>query len=640
MQFYILELRRKFEDVKELINRSLTAVLLVIMRVLKRHCSKALLSHHFAIISCFVVIAISVFVRSQRDIGYDSAFYLDFYINAGREIFGNGLSLIIFLSSIPHVLSKILTISPIISLEIYVNILGIISLYFSSKILRRSGVVSDLILFNLIIVSYAIGFFLRVFTLSLNEFGTSSTYFLIIAFPYISYQFLDQSQRKNFDKRISDVLAILLICLKPYYAILAIVFELKRGRFVAAIFYLFLLFLMAADPVISKEKIYLLSIIFRQDLFPFLTVVILNYSLIQKSQPLKIFALATAAIAMLIIAEMMMGDDQRIIFYVPFLSFLMVLVLEIIRQGYLNWKRDGVILFFMAVVLQFSHDVFIDLIFNLSSFWWIFAVILALSWKRQLFPNDLSYSNRAERFLLQRDIISNILLIVALFITVYCAMNNSPFGELFISITVFLLLVKSNQNLHEKLTGFKEFSRLSSCIILIIMSYLISLHRVAIFVDHEHISPNYVNDSMIDIIQTKLAKGDQFLIISDIISDSYPLMNYVGGHRGISSFKASLSIVTEQLKQQNNKIIFVGANRQDGLNACFVGVIENYMKNPEFRKYFLENYVFLNRMTATQMVRQKVKFEREFENEKVDFRALENIEMIDRDIEVYIRREG
>ena len=634
MQFYILELQRKFEDVKEILNMKLGAVLIFVLAGFKKYCSNALLSHHFAVISCFFVVAISVFIRSQRDIGHDSAHYLEL----ASGILGSDYSFTVYLSTIPHVLSRLLTISPIISLEICVNVMGIISLYFSSKILRRSFVGSDLTLFNVIMVSFAIGFFLRVFTLSYNEFGTSTTYFLMIAFPYICYQFLEKSQLKKWDKSMIDALAILFIFLQPYYALLAIVFELRKGRFLAASVYLFLLFFIAPDPLIDEYKIYLLSIIFRQDLLPFLAVTVLSYSLIKKSKPLQIFLLATAAIGAIIISEMLMEYDQRFIFYVTFLSFLAVLMLEIIRQGYVNWKRDGVLLFFMAVVLQFSHDVFIDLIFNLSSFWWIFSVVLALSWRKNASTIKTTNINLADKLILQRDIISNILFILITSLTFYLAIERS-FGEIILSISVFIILLKSNQNLSEKLTGIKEFSRLSACVILIVMSYVISLHRVAIFVDHDQKSPNLVNDFMIDEIQINSEKGEEFLVISDNVSDSYPLINYANDHVGITSLNNSFQAVLEQLKKKNNKIIFVGID-ENIIHSCSVGFLERHMNNEAFKEYFLENYVFLNRIIGTKAERRKLKFEKALQNEKVNFRAIDMIDIIDRDIDVYIRREG
>lgn len=638
MQFYILELQRKFEDVKELLNRKIGAFILVFLDVFKRSISKALLSRYFSLIACFLVAGLSIFIRSQRDIGHDSALFLD----SARGMFESDALLTTYLSTIPHVLAKLLTINPIISLEICVNIMGVLSLYFSSKILKRSAISHDIEIFNLILLSYAIGFFLRVFTLSFNEFGTSTTYFVIMALPYISYQFLDHSQLKKYDKFIINSLAILFICLKPYYAIVAIVFSLRKGRFLAAIFYLFLLFVIAADPVIDEQKIYWMTIILRQDFFPLLAVVILGYSLIKKSQPLTIFVLATAAIGVIIVTEMLMGYDQRFIFYVTFLSFLFVFIVEIMRQNYVNWKRDGVILFFMAVILQFSHDMFIDLIFNLSSFWWLFSLFLALSWKRALSQIGSSITiselNLAEKFLLQRDIISHLLLLLALFLTFYLAIDRSPL-ESVMSIAVFLLLLHSNQKLSEKLTGIKEFSRLSACVVLIVISYVISLHRVAIFVDHDTTSPNHVSDRMMNEIQVNLAKGEEFLVLSDQVFDAYPVINYADNYVGIASFNHSFEAILAQLKKLHNTMIFVRVDGEDDPYSCSVGFLENYMRHADFKEYFLKNYQFFNRIISTETVRKKVKFEKTFENEKEHFKTIENIEMIDRDIEIYMRRQ-
>ena len=80
-----------------------------------------------------------------------------------------------------------------------------------------------------------------------------------------------------------------------------------------------------------------------------------------------------------------------------------------------------------------------------------------------------------------------------------------------------------------------------------------------------------------------------------------------------------MSQLKEALKLPKNKLVFVGILHQFDDKKCSIEFLEYYFRDAEFRKIFLENYVFLTRITNT-------------------LKSSEDLNIINRDAEVYIRK--
>lgn len=685
MPFDTLKIQKNIEEKRLILGQRLENFLLQKLLLVGDFFRRIFAAKSCAFFGCLIIVTISILVRSTRDIGHDSAVYLEIaqkILNGGkyyRDFFENNLPLSFLFTVIPVFFAKIFGVSPIIFSEIFVNLIGIIALYSSARILARSDVSKDQTIFNLIILSFAVGFFLRVFTLQYNEFATKSTYFLALAFPYISYQFLQESKLTKSDQIYSGLLAAAFCCLKPHYGILALAFEIKkllvrkslkavfclRNYVTFAVLILYLLLLLICFPdyisaipsfssVYYNSQYFKILLMLKEDLFPILALIFLCFSLIKKSPFLSPFLITTLATSLIIILEVMGGSDQRFILYSLSLPLLSLLIFTIIKNQQIDWKKDWFILLLILLAPQFDRSFFVDTAFNFCAFWWIFAVALSLQWRRIVAPESnfgTKFDNFCSRFFLQRNLVSWLYFLLLAVPSI--SLSFHPTTNIFawpVSAVIFILMIIFYQNLQEKFVAPEKFSRFSAGVIFMILSYFISLHLAAVFASHPDKSPNYVTDQM---IKNYMVQDGDLTIISSSISGSYPLFNYLKKENALPSSqlltlygkiedqkvmseaqKYLLLRLKQQLQNPKNHLVFV-ENKIYAYDAqCRIGFLEYYFRDPEFKKLFLQNYVFLNRIVETTPSKQVV----EFFNDGHDFTVTGKSDLTERDIEIYIRK--
>lgn len=695
MPFDILELRKNIEEKRLVLGQRFENFLLKKLAVTGKFFEQIFAAKSCAFFGSLAIVLLSILVGSTRDIGHDSAAYLDIaqkLLVGGKyhqDFFETNFPLAFCITTIPVFLAKFFAISPIIASEIFVNLVGIAVIYFSAKILARSDMARDRTIFNLIILSFAIGFFLRVFTLQFNEFATKSTYLLACAFPYISYHFLSDSDLKKSNQIILGILAAMLFCLKPHYGILVIVFEaakllekkslkpafcLRNYTTLLLLTAYFLLLLkcfpefLSAVPQLSSnyyesyrdsilQRIFLML---REDLFPIFLLMLLCFFLLKKNQLLRPIFLVTIAAGLLIISEMVAGYDQRFVFYSLSLPLVSLLVLLLAKSHRVNWRRDSVFFLMILVVPQFQPSLFSQVVFNIGVFWWVIVLVLSAKW-RQILVNHSGARSPAIilQFLLPQDLFSWVYFILMSIVTLaLVTTKNSELSWLFFTIILVVLII-FYQSLHEKIYAKKEFSTFTASAICLIFSSFISLHLTAIFnlnsssLAHDYKSPNYVNDQMIKTIKNNSDQKGEVTIISYHIFATYPAIIYANKtnnlpslslsvlYRGMGDSTAmneSMRYLFFRLKQQinrpENQLIFVEKGG-DSNGACSINFLEYYFRDAEFRKVFSQNYVFLNRIITTKKSEREVQF---FDEEK-SLELPQSTDSIDQEIEVYVRKK-
>ncbi len=688
LTYAVLELQRNIEEKRLIWGSKLENFLLKKLTALGIFFSKIFAAKSCAFFGTLAIVAVSILIRSTRDIGHDSGAYLDMAAKllAGgkyyQDFFESNFPLALCITVIPVFFAKIFAISPIIASEIFVNLVGISAIYFSAKILERSNISKDRTTFNLIILSFAVGFFLRTFTLQFNEFATKSTYLLAFAIPYISYQFLNQTKKS--DQILIGILAALLFCLKPHYGILVIVFELTKllekksikpafclrnyTTISLLLFYLLILFkcfpdFIAALPALSDSYYRTYSstltvrffFMLREDLFPVFLLIFLSFFLVKQNQFLRPLFLASLASGFLIILEMIAGYDQRFAFYSLSLPLLLLLGVLLLKNNYINWRRDGVILLIILIGSQFDATIFAKVVFNSGAFWWVMVLILSAKWREILKTPKVPISLQ---FLLPHNLFSWLyfigLTILTISLTAQKEYNDWPW--LFATIILILLII-FYQKLHEKTYGKKEFSAFSSAVITIIFAYLVSLHLVGIFNLNSsrayiYKSPNNLNNQIVRQIKSATRENDEIVIISNRIAATYPVSNYTkksnhlpslhlsplyekisGSNKMSESDNYLFSRLKQQIERKENKLIFVQKN-QISFDRCAINFLEYYLRDPEFKKVFLENYVFLNQIITLQKAEKEVKF---FDDNKT-LELPQSTDFIDAEVEVYIKK--
>ena len=687
MNIEITEIQKNIEEKRLILGKKLEDFLLKKLCNLKDFLKKILASKSLGFFGCFAVILLSILANSYRDIGYESAEYLEITkkILDGKTTYKdftvNSPPLVFYLNIAANFLAKILTIDPIIGAIIFSNLIGILSIYFSSRILKRSnffvkknGFREHQTFFNLLIISFACGFFLRIFTLQFGELLTKSSYFLALSYPYISYQFLKNSELKTRDQIILGAIAALFFLLKPSYIVLMTTFEISKilqkkslkpffclrnyCTFLLIIFYFLILNKYLPEFKFRALDIYHYSnyihIIKEYIFLPALSCY-LCFFLIKKFDFLQPLFLAFIAGAKIIFLDSFKDLNQMSIFFSLSSPLIIMLLALILKGNYVNWRRDLVLISAILFLPQFDQNNIFALIFDLCAFWWIFAFALSKENRNKLSKKNITHIKLWEKAFLPASFDSWLIFLssAAITITLIIYKNTAELSWL-ISEIFFILLVNFNQKLHEKDIKFKEFSTLSAAMLALAISYVISLYFAAIFnysnsIAFKYKSPNYLSDEVIKVAKKFSNQDDEIIILSASVLDAYPIFNYLKKenplisndilslYKNINSHTKtdlSLTYLKQALQNQKTKLVFVTKKGSNIDDQCQIGFLEFYLRDEEFRKIFLTNYKFLNRIIDKKIVAKKT----QFFNESTPIEAESEFELIKKDVEIYVRK--
>jgi len=654
-------------------------------------------------IVCALIFFASIFIRSSRDIGHDSAAYIAIaqkILQGGKyyhNFFENNFPLAFYLTIIPVYLAQIFSVSPIIALEIFVNLCGILAIYFSAKILYKAdnGCSSNFhqqktysrSQIQLLIICFCVGYFLRVYTLQFNEYGTKSSYFLALAFPYIAYQITSPNSRLS--QLIIGLFAGLIICLKPHYAMLPAVFEisklfskddsfllqilsktdLKKKSFLFNLFclrnftsllvvlgYIFLMlkftpeyfeFILQFSAIYFHDEYINYFDAIKNDIFPLLLLSVAALPYLAKNEIFKPLFCAAIAASLIIIFELVGGYDQRTIFYSLSFSLTVAIVFFLLQERKINWRKDGLLILILLVLPQFDVQSFFYIILNLCYLWWLI----------------LFFDKKADRCLF-------VLAFIAIALMIFD--KSGQISWLF-SALIFLTLFKPKiSSLAKKDGKILYLPKHSIILISLALSYFVSLFSAAIF-NQQNLytknfkSPNYINERKAFFI-AKYApkKEDEVAFISDSINGSYPITTYFNKENSMPSLQLmmlykniyedrkaqnknifhgksqnenkALTHLFKGLKTQvsnaNNKLIFI--ERKNYWNdECGVGFLEYYFQDSEFKKEFAKNYTFIDEI----IIVKKEKILSDLLTKSSNQNILNEREIITNAIEIYLRND-
>lgn len=684
MKFNIIDFLEKFENKRLTIGEDIKSFLLAKLQLILQVLKNIISSKNTAFYGPLFLILLSLFLRSSRDIGHDSAAYLEIgkkMLDGGKysiDFFEPNLPFSFILSVIANFLSRIFSINNLFTSELLLNIVGISSIYFSSRILKRSKIIESRTLYNLIILALTSGFFIRVFTLQFNEFFTKTTLLLAFLFPYISYQLLDQKHLKKSDDITAGIFSSLLFFLKPHYGIFVIFFEIEKvvrskSLFVvfcfrnyvtlgAMTFNLLLLLLFFPGYFAASHEIFSLyfdeakilislKVILKIDIFPILLLSFLCSFLIKRRVILQKFFIVFLAASFLLISELIGGLDQRFILYSTSLPLIYSLFFFIFKGGYINWKKDYIFLILIICLFQFDQRSFSSIAMNIGAFWWIF-VLVAIFNKKDL---KINYKNFFEKTLFPQKFFYKLIFIFLIFLTFYGSLNKELFYLTWLlSALLFSYIIAFYQKSFQ--VDKEKFSRLLACAIFTILSYLIAWHLMAIFnlksysYSIMYNSPSYANTQIIKSIKVNAGgQGDQITLISGSIPSFYPAITYANKENPLPFLhllnlyhtdynnlnkvsKYQLERLKKQIKSKKNKVIFIIKSSFAFSEECHIGFLENIFTNGEFKNIFLKNYKFSNRIVEREIMDKKTSALQEQES------GPSNLTRIKRDIEVYVRK--
>jgi hypothetical protein len=573
MQFDSLELQKNIEE-KRLIYGHLFGDFLIKKMLKFRQFLQAIgASRYFAFYGCLAIFLVSILVRSARDIGHDTGSYLEMgrKILAGgkyyRDFFEGNFPLALYLSAIPHILARLFSVNLVIAAEIFYNFIGLLAVISSALILKKSTLADRRSFYNLILFAFSAGYFLRIFTLQFNEFGTKASYLLLFAYPYISYQFPRKNAITAIDKIISGVLAGLIFCVKPHYFLLVIAFEFAKifnqksikclisvANFTALMVIMGYFFWMlkycpeyfehlaaikSIYEVYQVPKFWLVSIflIFVYNILPTLFLVILTFDLILKDQYIKLLFISFIGASLITIAESLNAYDQLTSFYSLSLPLVSVIIYWLFEKNKINFSQNWFLIFSIIIISQFDVSSFSELATQLIVLWWVVFLLISFSWrkffKNNLVGQDFKKLNRIKNIILLSNIYSKVIFALLVIVTIALS-SSSKYCKINYLLCAMILLsaVLASEKLYQNFITKNYYSRAVVSIITIIFSLYLGLIMASIF-NHQNLygyyfkSPNYGNSEIIKIIN-KYAKDNknQPIIVAYGIYGIYPILSY------------------------------------------------------------------------------------------------------------------
>ena len=670
---------------------------------------KFLASPSFLFISCALVFLLSIFFRSQIDIGSDTGAYLDLgrkFANDGkyyRDLFESNFPLSFWFYTLEHQASKLLEVNMIILSEIIINLLALLSIFCAGKILQGSKIAQNSAQFNLILLSFFIGFFLRPNALQIGEFGTKTSLLLILLYPYIAYSFERKTVLTKKDLIARGSLMGLIPCLKPHYLLFVIFAEIcqffwqkKSPKFFLQIDKLLMLFIggiylnlmVKFTPeffefiVVMWPKTYAPynSIkVFFDNSFVHLAARILPFSFIfltfsrlkfgRDDQVLLAFFVASALICVL---ESIGSIDQIVVLYAVSTLCFFKIGFDLFCSRKIIFSENKFIICGLLFLPPFDLEVLPAAIFGLGGFinmFWILALIYPFVFAKKLPADERKKFFAKKRIFLFLLCYSLLAIIAAATLKYLGGWSLIAYDLLLIFVAVFLFESKVFSCVSRVFSPFFIFVIFTS-ISTLLYAYV---GGVVDAVKHNQIwtYPNKFSDAYFYYAKSYAPKEDDgVLMASTLIAHQFPMLNYlektnyqkphlttinasatgIGQKWLFSSSDREVFFVNDyffedlrlQIKNPRIKIVIFNKIKEalDTGNSCLIGHLEYYFRDRDFRNYFLQNFRFENEVKIYQERKNPLKNEL-FNKEKKDiFDSLPpSTKTILHDFEFYVRKE-
>lgn len=658
--FHIIEIQKNIEEKRLVFGRRFEKFLLKKTGGFFQRIDKFLSTKSFCFWSVSLIFLLSIFLRSSLDIGGDSAFYLDVVakIAEGKKYYFDfyepNFPLAFWLHLIPFFIAKTFGFNSWIAVEFFINLLGLATIIFSARILQKTNL--SQIHQNLIITSFALGFFLRYYGLESNDFATKTSFFLVFSYLYICFSF---SRKTAFSKKeivSRGILMALLPCLKLHYIILPLMIEIhnfrqkKSFRFfmeldkLAAIFvgfgYLFLM--LKFTPEFFKFIIPISSNIyptyseftkfFSQIIYEILTSEIIFFGSIfliflrKEFLPEdKILFLVFSAASLILLAESLYSPDQISCFF-GLISFVIIKIFyDFVKSSKFDFRRDKTLICCMLLLLFVACEN-IEKLKNLVVLWWVIMPVIFFFFYKKLSRDKFLF--RQKNIFLSGDLFFVIFIVtfpVALAIGVKLVTKDQHLFLIFSYISFFVFL-----SFYEK-TYAKFYQKFSSLLVFIQLLLLITLfanYFSSILQAYKGSgifkSPNFLSEKIINYTKSHIVDEDSNIIVlsywihessqplfylnqSNILvrpaagylykNISYKISNPQNSDRGRSlAVNYFFEDLKKQISKKNTKILFIKTFE----DYCTVGFLEYYFQDQEFRRIFLGNYKFAGKIFATK----------------------------------------
>jgi len=670
--------------------------------------NRILFSESFLTPACFIVFLISILLRSTLDIGADTGVYLDL----GKKIaqggkyyytfFESNFPISFYFYALQYQVSSILHINQIIMSEIVINLLGVLSVFWAAKILKRSTIYENKAHYNLIVFAYFCGFFLRGQAMEIGEFGTKTGLLLLALYPYISFSFERKFPFTKQELICRGILMGLIPCIKPHYLVIILFIEFHRFfqkkslrffiqtdklvmYFIGALYLLLIIkfipeffeFIVPmwqkVYPVYGSYDIFLENtwrhLAARGMVFAFIFLI---FSRLKFTANDKILALFFASVSLLLILENLGTVDQASIFYAVTTICFFKFVFDLFASEKFSILENKFIVISLIFLPIFDLEILPASIFGLGGFANIFWLLLPIY--PFILAKKLDASQRKKFLSKKRILIAPVIYALLILLLLLALQKLGGWAHIALNLAaMFGVLFFFERKVYPQFSrNFSPFfvfvvTTSISCLLYTYLSAMITTIRH----DDEYTFPNKLSDTVAYYSKIHAPqKDDGILMVSIWITHQFPLLNFMEKNNyqkfHVATFQADMGIagsklmfpiddkdriltlsylfndVKEQLKNPLIKVVFIN-NSTSVLHKpsrCLINTLEFYFMDPEFKKLFLQNFHFENHVIITHKVKvaEKIPF---ITGEKPSvFDAVKpTSEPIFQDFEVYVRNE-
>jgi len=612
---------------------------------------KNISSDKFLVFGVSFIILFSIYLRSIIDVGADTGIYLSLgkKVFLGQkyyyDFFESNFPISFYIYALEYFLAKNLGINVILMSEIVVNIIGLGSILFSAKVLKKSELYADRTIYNFLILAFACGYFLRPLALCIGEFGTKTSFVLALLYPYISYSLAGDLGKK--DLALKGVLMGLIPCFKPHYLLFILVVEgyaflkdrnakslISLDKMVMLLVGAVYLILMA--KYISEFFEFIVPMwpknysaydnwgIFFENILKHLSsrigvfaLVFLVFTRVKIDKNDLILILFFAASSLILLLESIGTVDQVSLFYVVSTILLGKCCIKFFRSKKFRISENLFICGSLFVIPFFDMDIMPLAFFGLSgilNIWWILVPIYLL----------LEVGS-CERFLKVSayKIVGATMVLLAMAIILFTFFG--PWAYLSFSILAMLLVcyfaeVKILSRIYDRYSKFLVF------LVILVFSFLFFSYLNSIFwiFDSKKIerkdfyayyAKSYANNS-----------DDKLVMLARRTKHNYPVSNYLNKENILkfhiltidaSHSKNGSSLIFENDDMMKNftynylfddvkksvsnkdvKVLIISNSREvvEKDDLCIINPLEFYFMDYDFKKDFFDHFDFENRV--------------------------------------------
>jgi hypothetical protein len=629
-------------------------------------------SSFFLIACCLFIFLLSIYFRSIVDIGADTGVYLAIgkrIANGGKyyyDFFESNFPLSFYFYALQYKISQLIKIDPIILSEIVINFLGLLSIFCSAQILKSSTIYQNKAHYNLIIIGFFCGFFLRPYALQIGEFGTKTSLLLILLYPYFSFCF---ERKENLNKKNLIRLGILMgliPCLKPHYLVFILFAEIHKFLqkksvsfffqldklimyFIGAIYLLLMIkftpeFFEFMVPMWKKTysafelKTFLENVnshfAARISIFAFIFLIFARLQITFNDKVLSVFF---AAASILMVLENIGTIDQIAIFFAITTVCFFKLVYDLFLSKKIIFLDNQFIILSLAFIPIFDLEILPASIFGLAGIvnvWWMVIAVYPFLLAKKLPKEQRSKFLTKSKILFFLAIYFVLIFTAALVLKFFGGWSHVLFNLTLLWIVLFFFEKKVYAKFSDKFSTLFVFvicASISCIFYCYISSFADILNRKG---EINYIYPSKFSD-FVAYYSKKHApkKDDSTLMFSIWIAHKFPLINYLhqdgyqkvpatnlsadlGSFRNGAIFSTKdldlifalsylLDDAKNQMKNPHVKVIFInkGLEIYKQKNKCLIGTLEYLFLDPEFKKIFLQNFHFENRVLITKKTR-------------------------------------